>query len=740
MDFFNVPLKSTIFFKQNAYPVIICLVLLISGTVFSQDVSPEVPVVSPTEVATDTAQPSTENPTDNAAAPSSQPQAEPADNAIAPSSEEADKLADQAAGLIGQGKFAEAVELVGQNKDALASSTRLLERYIEALIGVSKPNWVEVEGMANNLLESSPNHPLAKFALGLSWSEKKKSDLAKALKYLAEAKNSPKPPPGIQMIYWKVWVKKNWAILVGAVAAIVVVITKLRQKRKTAKALKELETASGQTTAQDASVASPPIAQKADIVPEGLVKSSSGKADGSDKKPEIKPPVPVSAKIDAAKTLPGRPVAVEPAAAQGISLVDKSAKSAESVENKPTTVKPKASIKPLETKEISIEKQVVAAGDKKDVRNTSELKNIIDNPLEDLDLAAVAKFQSMVEAPRKPKIPAGTDIEAVWERLTKQALDQQIPLDYDELKESAPGTRTRNSSAFAKSSDEANSGSTRSDPPKTKFYAEDANIDAIKKCDGGVERSKDSLLPDPVDIPMDFNVTLDLSEDALKDDLLGKLKMLAIEDGELRTLLLQRNPGHIPHLIEFILTKPDPVRLAFVAREIGNYHDTAVGDVLASLLYHEDERVVIAAIQGLQATGGSVAVLNICPFIQSEIPIVAEAAKAALSYFGPKRIMEAFFDLPANLDERVREAGVFVLSRMRGESVTRILSEMLCDKSLKVRQKVMLAMAFQKDPGYLPILREFFRKASEIDKKLSRKTIVYLQGFAPAAKYPNQAS
>ena len=63
------------------------------------------------------------------------------------------------------------------------------------------------------------------------------------------------------------------------------------------------------------------------------------------------------------------------------------------------------------------------------------------------------------------------------------------------------------------------------------------------------------------------DVSIDLSEEALKDDLVGKLKMLAITDSELRELFALRNPAHIPHLIEYIMTKPEPARLAFVAKE-----------------------------------------------------------------------------------------------------------------------------------------------------------------------------
>jgi HEAT repeat protein len=227
---------------------------------------------------------------------------------------------------------------------------------------------------------------------------------------------------------------------------------------------------------------------------------------------------------------------------------------------------------------------------------------------------------------------------------------------------------------------------------------------------------------------------MDLSEEALKDDLTVKLKMMAISDGELREMFAQKNPRHVPHLIEYVLTKPEPVRLAFVARELGNYEDPAVIDVLAGLLYHDDQRVSLAAIQGLEATKKVSAIQYLCPFLRSEIPVLAQAARTALNNFGAVKIMQAFHNLPENSDARIRSAGVLVLSRMKGPQVEELLKKMLNDDSLDIRCDVILAMSYQKNPVYLDDLREFFRIASDRDKVLARKAIVYLQGFVSRKK------
>ncbi|MBR4330715.1 MAG: HEAT repeat domain-containing protein, partial [Candidatus Riflebacteria bacterium] len=225
------------------------------------------------------------------------------------------------------------------------------------------------------------------------------------------------------------------------------------------------------------------------------------------------------------------------------------------------------------------------------------------------------------------------------------------------------------------------------------------------------------------------DVSIDLSEEALKDDLVGKLKMLAITDSELRELFAMKNPAHIPHLIEYIMTKPEPMRLAFVAKEIGNYGDPAVVDTLASLLYHEDERVVLAAIQGLEATKSPAAVIPLCPFLRSEIPLYAQAARTALSKFGAVKIMQALKDLPTFTDIKLKEAGIFVLSRMKGDPVEKILKTLLNDESSSVRIQAILAMSYQKNPVYIDPLREFYRIANETEKSMTRKAIVYLNGF-----------
>jgi hypothetical protein len=225
------------------------------------------------------------------------------------------------------------------------------------------------------------------------------------------------------------------------------------------------------------------------------------------------------------------------------------------------------------------------------------------------------------------------------------------------------------------------------------------------------------------------DLTLDLSEESMREDYVGKLKMLAITDGELRELLAQKNLNHLPAIIEYIMTKPEPARLAFVARALGFYRDAAVIDTLSDLLHHKDDRVALAAIQGLENTGNAEVILLLCPFIRSETPVLAQAARSALTKFGPARIIAVLQELPKAQDEKVREAGVFLLSRMNGTAVEQLLKQMLKDPAESVRCQVILAMSFQKNPVYIEKLREFFKTTIGTDRTLARKAIVYLQGF-----------
>ena len=689
-----------------------------------------------------------------------------------------EKLLSEASGMVQAGKFDEAVELLRGKDEAFASSPELLECYLEASINKTKPNLIEIEGKAGALLAARPKSSIGNYCMGRVLSEKKKPNLEKALEYLGKAKSAKTPPKGAAMDYWKVWTKKNWPMLAGAVGAILAIIFKVVQKRKAAKAAgaatasgaPDISAALGASAASGTSEGSggsgasgtsadlQAIADAATDLSAGTATAATtGAATGTVTGSTSRGPAHATAADTATATDTAADTATDTDTATGKgtgagtgtatdeatppgksagapsgkgSTPQKTAEAKKAVAKRVEVATAKVSEPPAAHKLSSRPTAVAGTGSAKTAKPQSKTTimpatvktedspptgaetskaglsaSIADrktpagielSPIEEMDLATAARVRNSLESTARPVIPPNASVEDVWAELCRKALSRPVALDFQVPTEGLDSTGDSGSSAVGGNSDL-------------------------------------TFLSDSVD------VSADLSENALKPDLLGKLKMLAISDGELRKLLHQRNPDHIPNLVEYILTKPDPVRLAFVGREMGNYHDPAVTDVLASFLYNDDHRVVLGAVHGLQTNGGNTAILHLCPFVQSEIPAIAEAARNALSSFGAKRILEAFYNLSADPDEGLRAAGVYVLARMRGEQVSRILGDLLYDQSLNVRREVMLAMAFQKEPAYLVKLREFARKAaSEDDKRMARKTIVYLQGFVSATARAGQ--
>ncbi|HOT29348.1 MAG TPA: HEAT repeat domain-containing protein [Candidatus Ozemobacteraceae bacterium] len=584
--------------------------------------------------------------------------------------EDLDQIEQQAEGLLAGKKFDAAADFVRENEAALAVSFRLKQILLEALIQTENPNWVDVGNRAEALLEESPADPVGNLALGMSWANRKTPDAAKALTYLAKAKDSKRALAMAGAVYWKFWAKKNWYGLVGILALVLgggFAVARARKRRRQAE--EELANALGgapparesEAPSGSNAVDEPRPAARAGISPAAAKtteQASRKTVPGTDQKPgpDMKPeqaPEPIPGPADEA-----RAPAKEPVTESSVPVSERPP----ALTSGPATVAP-----PDVTlrSEPSASTPAAHAAHIPHARATEVLPAI--------DLAAANLGPGGLAPSRPPHLP-GREAEAVWQNLVRQATSRPIPLD---VREPAP-------------------------PPPP---------------------------PPVIDPAQAGDVTLDLSDASMTEDLVTKLRMLAITDGELRKLLQMRNPEHLPALVEYITMKPDPVRLAFMAREMGHYHDPAVSEILSTLLYHPDHRVTLSAIQGLQINGGSESVAVVCPFLESDVPVLVEAARAALTEFGPRLVLEGLARLPSHPDERVRSGGVFVLSRMKGDAVSRLLVAMLGDPSSEVRRKVLLAMAYQKNPAYIPTLREFVRQAPDEDRKVARKAIVFLQSM-----------
>lgn len=611
-------------------------------------------------------------------------------------------------GLSKAGKHKEVIAELQEFEDAVVESNELLAIYIEALIKIDKPDWNTVNRVARVLGSKDNSSSLANYAQGLYWQNAKKPDNSKAVMYFGKAKAAKNPYPGASTAYYIALVKSYWIILLAVVALPIVAVVQKKKKQKAAlAALAETPAAEGAETA--------PAGDDAASKLQELLQTPDAAAKPADAKSSTAQAASVAAENKAAIAADKSAQKTEgPDASAGSSQTavgaapTKEAGSAATTTRKVVKVVRKVkAAKPKDADEVVeeiIEEEPPAKPfvpyrpGQPSAQPSPAAAPVSTPPAADYGTitakrqAEIEKIREMTRPDRRPSVQADSELDALWSNLSRKALAGRI----------GPHARRQDAISVARSSS----------PSFTP-----------------VSGQKDN--------DIDFNtsdVTIDLSDEALREDLIGKLKMLCISDGELRELFAMKNAAHIPHLIEYILTKPEPLRLAFVTREIGHYGDPAVIDTLASLLYHQDERVALAAIQGLENSKKPTAVLHLCPFLRSEIPLLAQAARTALSNFGAVKILQAFKNLPEHSDEKIREAGVFVLSRMKGNAVEELLKKMLHDDSLEVRTRTILAMSYQKNPIYIDALREFFRIAAESDKAMARKAIVYLQGFVERHK------
>jgi hypothetical protein len=666
-------------------------------------------------------------------------------------------------------KFAEAMELLDENREVVGENVQLLEAHIQCLLQGSKPSWMTVKRTGENLVKRDPKNGWGNFALGRYFSEGTKSpDTGKALKFLGIAKSGKNAPPGAANAHRMVLVKKYAPFaglgILGLLGAIVTLIKKRRAKKAAAletegplttenpteapeeppssldlsgidqlKGLEELSSSNLSAPPPKAPESAPkitPLDIKRDYDPESVesqsdpVRPASSSSEERQSKstvsrvPNPAPPPPLPP-----PTPPSPPVPSQSGPSQSSSRPtgNSSQSTAPTPSQKPPTPTPNPVPSALPAQRLDVSEFVAEARE-----------------------PSLIEKEGLLAGPMYPELKPGTDLEAIWDRLRRKAGLDPLPVDFEPAKPefnrpsrpigpnpsqpvgtpaATPGDRQKEIEAYFQQSGRPAA------PPISMDLSHYAPASP-----------RQGPPPISLNVPPELEaayITMDLTEESLREDLIGKLKMTAIEDGELRKLLLQRNPEHLPFLIEFIMMKPEPVKLAFLAREMGYYHDPAVVDVLTGLLYHDDPRVVVGAIQGLQECASGLAILAICPFLQAQIPAIADAAKNALTFFGPKQLLAAFQELKNQPDERVREAGVFILSRMKGRPVVDLLMSMLSDPSTRVRQKTILGMSFQKNPEYLEPLRDVFRSAThDEEKKLARKAIIYLQTFAPNPKPP----
>lgn len=584
------------------------------------------------------------------------------------------------------GKHKAVVAKLSEHEDAVSELPELLAIYVEALLNQDKVDWNTVNRFARQLTSRDPSSSVGYYAQGMYYQNSKRSDLGKSITLLGKAKSAKKPYPAAATAYYMAIAKKYGVIALALVLLPIVAVVKKIKAKKAAKL--NLDDLPDQTKEGEEGEAG---AEKSE--------EKSSEENAKDSAAAEKKPSPKKKSKSKAKTSKEKPVAEKEEKTENEADsedeegedVEKAIARAAVTKAEPAAAEPVAAPVADVTPPAAVPSAApVAPAPALSAPPSSVSYQTITAKHE----AEIEHLRELLKPGRRPPVQADPQLDALWSELSRKAISGKIAPQFRREESAGSGFRSAGSRS----------------PASSAGY------------------------PEPMAPEVDFNVSMDLSEEALKDDLTVKLKMMAISDGELREMFAQKNPRHVPHLIEYVLTKPEPVRLAFVARELGNYEDPAVIDVLAGLLYHDDQRVSLAAIQGLEATKKVSAIQYLCPFLRSEIPVLAQAARTALNNFGAVKIMQAFHNLPENSDARIRSAGVFVLSRMKGPQVEELLKKMLNDDSLDIRCDVILAMSYQKNPVYLDDLREFFRIASDRDKVLARKAIVYLQGFVSRKK------
>ena len=475
-----------------------------------------------------------------------------------------------------------------ENDDALNNSQELLEKLVDALLASKKPNYTDLENYGQRLCSKDKKSALGNLALGLGLMNKKKPNLKKAMDCLSIAKSAKKPHPSASSAYFSCLMKRFGLYIflgIGAVIAVpIVIIVKKKKGKKAVDETQNTEVTDDGTNVnlQQLLNEGPDLSSKTDN-PESNPLDNLNPSQDTTLNTDSKPSEPVKP--------PEKPVAEVKPAANNVKPNETPVNQPQTgtVETKPaapsatSNAQPAASTPAQEATTAAPAKKVVRVVKKVRVRKDSEGNSYVvsESPatsesdsdsvgaVRKADLEAVKTISRPKE---KPLPPIDTQLDILWGNLSRKAMQGHI------------GLMARKADALPNALGPTNSGG---GPAYSGGYNSDNRVTDIRLGD----------------------VSIDLSEEALKDDLVGKLKMLAISDSELRELFAMKNPAHIPHLIEYIMTKPEPMRLAFVAKEIGNYGDPAVVDTLASLLYHEDERVVLAAIQGLEATKSPAAVI-----------------------------------------------------------------------------------------------------------------------------------
>ncbi len=144
-----------------------------------------------------------------------------------------DSIMVTATGLQKKAQWQELKNLFSENPEA-GETIEGLRFQIEAEINSTKPNYMNAQRFARQLLESEADDPLGHYAMALFHYNSKKPNLTLAKKSLAIALKAKVPPAGASALYWTMTLKGLAIPLLLLVAVLVGGIAHLKKKQKAA--------------------------------------------------------------------------------------------------------------------------------------------------------------------------------------------------------------------------------------------------------------------------------------------------------------------------------------------------------------------------------------------------------------------------------------------------------------------------------------------------------------------------
>lgn len=174
----------------------------------------------------------------------------------------------------------------------------------------------------------------------------------------------------------------------------------------------------------------------------------------------------------------------------------------------------------------------------------------------------------------------------------------------------------------------------------------------------------------------------------------------------------------------------DPGRLGLVLFTAGLLGAT---DLLVRYLGHEDPRVRGQAMEGVEGTQWEVALRSLIPCLSSRSRTVRHNAIRALRLFPRKKVLSAARKLLAAPEARLRESGIYVLTKMRFDETLQVLIAYLgTEDDHGLARKAAGTVAMTATPADVAMIEALLEgEQDERRAALIRKILTHVGGGAP---------